>query len=282
MNPGRGQRHGPEGLVAASARLGVWAGRLFVWPGRALYLGDAADTTLHAHHAIQLCIAIAGSFRLRSSARGRWVQHREAVVPADSEHQLDGRGALLALVYLEPEAEPGRQLMALPRTKSFGLKEERILNRVRDRLASLAGSQDGEREAGAAIDDVLTGLMPNYVPCGGLDARVVDLLEHLAGLSDPRMSAADAAATVGLSSHRFQHLFRTNTGIPFRRYLLWLRLVAAVGHVARGGTLTDAAHDAGFSDSAHLSRTFRRMFGLSPSELARGSTFVQASARRVS
>jgi AraC-like DNA-binding protein len=36
---------------------------------------------------------------------------------------------------------------------------------------------------------------------------------------------------------------------------------------AAGGSLTDAAHEAGFADSAHLSRTFRRMFGVAPSSL---------------
>ena len=49
--------------------------------------------------------------------------------------------------------------------------------------------------------------------------------------------------------------------------MLWLRLERAVAVFAAGGSLTDAAHAAGFADSAHLSRTFRRMFGLAPSSL---------------
>ena len=60
-----------------------------------------------------------------------------------------------------------------------------------------------------------------------------------------------------------------------RRYLLWLRLQDAVRELAAGAPATDAAHAAGFADSAHLSRTFRRMFGITPSDLAR-SQFVQA------
>ena len=37
--------------------------------------------------------------------------------------------------------------------------------------------------------------------------------------------------------------------------------------IAGGSPLTRAAHEAGFSDSAHLSRTFRRMFGVAPTAL---------------
>lgn len=34
-----------------------------------------------------------------------------------------------------------------------------------------------------------------------------------------------------------------------------------------GSSLTEAAHAAGFADSAHFSRTFRRMFGVAPASL---------------
>jgi AraC-like DNA-binding protein len=37
--------------------------------------------------------------------------------------------------------------------------------------------------------------------------------------------------------------------------------------LAQGHSLTQAAHDAGFASSAHLSTTFKTMFGLTPSDL---------------
>ncbi|MFK7987996.1 MAG: helix-turn-helix domain-containing protein [Sandaracinaceae bacterium] len=73
----------------------------------------------------------------------------------------------------------------------------------------------------------------------------------------------------GLSSSRFQRLFRAHVGVPFRRFRLWQRMSVVAGALASGGTLTYAAHEAGFASSSHLSKSFRRMFGLRPRDLLR-------------
>jgi AraC-like DNA-binding protein len=79
----------------------------------------------------------------------------------------------------------------------------------------------------------------------------------------PRLG--DAATTVGVSPTRLTHLFTKEVGIPFRRFVLWTRIKRAVTAFQAGDDLTRAAVTAGFTDSAHFSRTFRSMFGLSPS-----------------
>jgi len=76
-------------------------------------------------------------------------------------------------------------------------------------------------------------------------------------------SAFDVAKQLSLSEGRFLHLFRQEMVIPWRPYLLWRRMMCAVNALISGTSATDAAHLAGFSDSAHLSRTFRRLFGMS-------------------
>jgi AraC-like DNA-binding protein len=64
------------------------------------------------------------------------------------------------------------------------------------------------------------------------------------------------------------HAFTESVGVPLRPYILWLRLQRAACDLIHGATATEAAHSAGFSDAAHLTRTFRRMFGVTPTELA--------------
>ena len=74
---------------------------------------------------------------------------------------------------------------------------------------------------------------------------------------------------LGLSTSRFLHLFKAQTGAPLRRYRLWNWMGAAVSAYRGGASLTEAAHAAGFASSAHFSTAFRDMFGMTPSELVR-------------
>jgi len=269
-------------LLASSASLGVWSGRLFLWPGRALYVGRAADTAVHAHHALQLGVGLGGSFRLRSGPRAAWREHELALVPPDHAHQLDGRGILLALVYVDPEADDGQLLATVAAHAAFGLDKYEDFESVRAGLRSCASATCDQAHARDAVDALLNSIAPRHSPRRTLDSRIVRVLRHMRSTLKFPLPAAEAASLVGLSSHRFQHLFRDGTGIPFRRYLLWLRLVAAVEATARGASLTDAAYAAGLADSAHLSRTFRRMFGLTPSMMMKRSEFVQAPSARLS
>jgi len=102
-----------------------------------------------------------------------------------------------------------------------------------------------------------------------LDHRVNRVLRNL----PTRLAEADAvsldavAASVGLSSSRFLHLFTASVGVPLRPYVLWLRLQCGARELARGTSVADAAHAAGFSDAAHFTRTFRRMIGATPRQV---------------
>jgi AraC-like DNA-binding protein len=74
--------------------------------------------------------------------------------------------------------------------------------------------------------------------------------------------ASEVANQLCLSESRFLHLFSQELGISWRPYLLWRRMMCAVQAILNNTSATDAAHLAGFSDSAHLSRTFKNTFGM--------------------
>jgi AraC family transcriptional regulator len=75
------------------------------------------------------------------------------------------------------------------------------------------------------------------------------------------------ASAANLSPDRFRHLFMRETGVGFRAYLLWQRLDRALAAYVGGNSLTESACIGGFADSAHFSRTFKRMFGIAPASI---------------
>jgi len=99
--------------------------------------------------------------------------------------------------------------------------------------------------------------------------RVNQALRSIPGrLENSRdVSLKTLAAISGLSRSRFMHVFTESVGLPLRRYVLGLRLQRACSELKAGSTVTSAACSAGFSDAAHLTRTFRRMLGITPTNL---------------
>lgn len=100
-----------------------------------------------------------------------------------------------------------------------------------------------------------------------LNAKVKAMIDYVRTNLDGAVKLASAAGIACLSPSRARHLFAEETGLPFKAFVLWLRLERAVACYAAGHSLTEAAHLAGFADSAHLSRTFRKTFGLRASQL---------------
>lgn len=95
----------------------AWTGALWLWPGRAFYIGPAFGTTPHAHHAVQVSLGLTGQLRIRAAATERWQRVHVAIVAPGQEHQLDGEGQRVALLYLDPASAEGGAVAKLAGVK---------------------------------------------------------------------------------------------------------------------------------------------------------------------
>jgi AraC-like DNA-binding protein len=250
-------------------------GQVYMWEDRVLYVGPDLPSTLHAHHAVQVCISLSEPLRFRSSLRAPWRGHGGAVIPSDVPHQTDPVVPLLATFWVDAETPEARGLVGSHVARTIlpiGSSQLRVLvPRLR------ACSEDGydSRQAARLMDEVIRILAPGEGPSRTPDPRVARAHDLLRSAPMRRLALADLAAAVSLSPSRLAHLLRAHLGLPVRRYLLWLRLRDALREMAGGATITQAAHAAGFADAPHLDRTFRRMLGFTPSAALRASQFVQ-------
>ena len=75
---------------------------------------------------------------------------------------------------------------------------------------------------------------------------------------------ADVAAVAGCSRFAAYRAFRVRYGLSPSEYQRQLRLRAARRALASGAAVADVAAAAGFADQAHLTRWFRRCYGITP------------------
>jgi AraC-like DNA-binding protein len=97
--------------------------------------------------------------------------------------------------------------------------------------------------------------------CPAAVARTISAI-----VRDPmtRMDQRELAERLRLERTQAMRAFKAATGMTFREFKRWTALCAATRQIAEGQLVRTAAMDAGFADTAHLTRTFRTTFGTTP------------------
>jgi len=79
-----------------------------------------------------------------------------------------------------------------------------------------------------------------------------------------KLSLPTLSELVGLSPYYFARQFKQTTGQSPHQYILGLRIEQAKQQLLRGASLAQITEQLGFADQSHLSRSFKRVTGLSP------------------
>ncbi len=235
---------------------------LHIEPGVLAIFGTVPKTAAHQHTLIQITLPMGDADMRLTLPNQDEIQLTGAnIINQTISHQLTMQSGWVILI--EPSCNFGKQLTAKLANKAF---IEIEINKNVDSTQSLSELLG------------LCGLISapqTTVPQSNVDARIARLLDKLNRcigmecVKPQQWRAADIAADLNLSESRFLHLFKDTMQIPWRPYLLWRRLICALQTLQLGKTATEAAYIAGFSDSAHLSRTFKKQFGISLREYSK-------------
>lgn len=239
------------------------SGRIVLSGGSSLWIGHAQEETgFHDHHAIQITLPLSGGqVRLKSPGE-EWESYEAAIIAAHHSHAFEARGELVALIFTEPESLEGRILRERYRSGISRLSSADIAIEASALIHAFQTKESDERliaRARAVAQKLASMQSASPKP---IDKRIQQAVTILRERLGDAVTLAEIAESVHLSPERFRHLFLQETGIRFRPYVLWLRLEVAVAAYAAGHNLTEAAQVGGFADSAHFSRSFKRMFGV--------------------
>ena len=210
----------------------------------------------HSHGSLAILIGLEEPFEV--TTRGQVEHGRVAVIPASVRHGLDFHDRRVLVCYAEPHV-PG--YAGLHRRAQGAC---RVLPDLDGDVAAAlrVWSDEGQLQTvwrwahhrfgdgSAALDPRIVALAARFNQDDLLDAPTEVL-----------------ARQIGLSTSRFIHLFTSELGAGVRRIKQYYRFKLAVHSVAAGGSLTTAAHHAGFADSGRFSRAFLDTFGLNPASV---------------
>ena len=232
---------------------------VFIQTGVVMIYGYSVDAFPHCHHAIQIIWPQTDS----SCQLNGNIVSGGVIIDSQVMHQLQISAGWILLI--EPKSDLGQQL-------SNNLAGEPFKN-----FSSCLFHATTTPIQESNLSQILTPLFDELNLTGQplllnkstvKDRRIQQLLtaldQCLLGecVKPTNWRAAEISQQLALSESRFLHLFRQELGVSWRPYLLWRRMNCAIQAMVNDTSATDAAHLSGFSDSAHLSRTFKSTFGM--------------------
>ncbi|MBZ2190260.1 helix-turn-helix transcriptional regulator [Alcanivorax sp. JB21] len=249
-----------------------YSNHLYVWDDRFLYITPGITSGITQRHTTTLLVSLDGTGFELGDAAGRRQRYQAALVGRQVARALDSAGSPLLSLNFDPQSYEFHTLSAFLAGQSVRAV---ILRPDALNAAELDAAGHGTLDKASLfritthLVQAISGYSPKRVP---MDMRAVYLAQTIKQELPLVSSVSDLAQQVGLSADRLTHLFSENLGLSVKSYILWARMRRAVELIAQQESLANIAHDVGFSDSAHLARTFRQFFGLPPSYVANGMT----------
>ncbi|TMQ07301.1 MAG: helix-turn-helix transcriptional regulator [Deltaproteobacteria bacterium] len=202
------------------------------------------------------------------SAHGRVTRGDAVYVPPMCTRQLRAGNGGLVSVNIHAQHPAFRAfcggadagVLQLDRS-AFARHDEQLLDACHGRLSHADAAALFEALVGTATEQ-----LPASEPCDPRVAILRDLMRR-----SPGCTLEEMAERLHVGYTTASHVFARLMGVPLRSYQLWIKAIRAAARMAVGAQLTHIAHEVGFVDSAHLSRTWRRTYGFAPSRITDGT-----------
>ncbi|MBL8018976.1 MAG: helix-turn-helix transcriptional regulator [Leptospirales bacterium] len=228
-----------------------------------MFATNAMQTDFHTHYAATLAVSLKKNICIETNKSRE--EYRAALVGPNTFHRTISPGVEMIALLIDPETTDFLGISSLVTPGEVKRLEIEPFQPLMQRMCDLYSGQLSNSAAWDLHLDMLGSVLPFARPRKRIDERIETIAKRIRTELPDSIRMREIGADFSISEDRLIRLFKENLGIPLRRYLLWVRLLKATRLLKEGINLTEAAHAAGFSDSAHFTRTFKENFGFVPS-----------------
>ena len=186
-----------------------------LWPAAMVVWGPGYVSSGHAHHSVQLVMALRGTLRIRPELGDEWMDCGAALVRPDAKHEVDARDTAVLIAFVESESELGAAL---------GERLRENITRINARTVARWRTALGDVTTLSAsqVEGWVRGELLRETKIPELHPRVKRVLRFVRKqLGDPEsLSLQSLAKIAGLSTSRFVHVFTESVGVSLRPYIL--------------------------------------------------------------
>lgn len=224
----------------------------------------------HQHAALQLTFSLDDQPFEFCTASSEWEQSYAVVINSNITHSLRNFSGWQVTLLILPETIQGAIMKEkILENAAYVHVDHTVFKELLPALLELRISPGLSSEELLLLSNkIFQQICHTQENASLMDERISKTIEFIRANLQDSFSAADLAQRIFLSEDRFLHLFKEQTGMPLRQYILWQRMGLAFHLFMEGKSLKESSFEAGFSDPAHFSRSFSQVYGIAPSSYA--------------
>lgn len=250
--------------------------RLFLGFDYALMLGSSELPEKHSHKFLHIIIGLSGSFEI-SLFDGESIRCDGIIIDEDVPHCYESTLDDILVFLIDNTSSIARSLKTTylnetPYHLLYNAKIEEIRNCWHRLFKHPACFFPKKITQASAKTFQICGLSLS----GSIkDKRIIQAIGYLDKCEGIYGTEVEALSELfHLSKSRLTHLFKEQTGISIRSFLLQMKLYKTYLYCNQGTSLTQAAVRAGFDSLSHFSATNKKMFGFALSFYRKEIEFI--------
>ena len=232
------------------------------------------ETRPHRHWMLQIFLSLDSPLDLNvdgNSLSAAWV-----LVNTNLQHRFSAKNKTHFTMLIENTSSlaAGLQRRFLNNEHGYAILDNYCPDIARQACAGFLG--DRSAEAYRNLVQTLLDLLGIELKKIEYDKRIITLLKKLDECDCSQHTVEAIASEIYLSPSRLAHLFKEETGMPLKSYIVLHKLQKAYEILLEGKTsITDAAMITGFDSPSHLAATNSSLMGITARNLLKDSEFLK-------